>query len=129
LDAAEYSKGGEVFVLKMPILKITDLAHSLISSYQSVTGNSKDIAVVETGIRPGEKLYEELMTLEESERAYENDKMYIIPSFFNPKEQEYPEFKTAKRQEYSSFTAPRLDAKEISELIEKYNLGFTRRSL
>ncbi|WP_042209673.1 UDP-N-acetylglucosamine 4,6-dehydratase family protein [Paenibacillus durus] len=129
LDAAEHSQGGEVFVLKMPILKITDLAQSLIESYNEATGTSTSSEIIETGIRPGEKLYEELMTLEESERAFENDKMYIIPSFFNPKEQYYPGFSPAKHQEYSSFTAPRLNLSEIASLINDYSLGFKRRGI
>ncbi|WP_025688197.1 UDP-N-acetylglucosamine 4,6-dehydratase family protein [Paenibacillus zanthoxyli] len=129
LDAAEHSQGGEVFVLKMPILKITDLAQCLIESYNQATGTGTSSEIIETGIRPGEKLYEELMTLEESERAFENNKMYIIPSFFNPKEQYYPGFSPAKRQEYSSFTAPRLNLSEIASLIKEYSLGFKRRGL
>ncbi|KKO54970.1 UDP-N-acetylglucosamine 4,6-dehydratase family protein [Paenibacillus sp. DMB20] len=126
IDAAHYSQGGEVFVLKMPILKITDLAQCMIESYQEASGRMYSGEVVETGIRPGEKLYEELMTLEESERALENERMYIIPSSFITKEPRYEGFKKAPRQEYSSMTATQIFAKDIRELIEKNGLGFNR---
>ncbi|MGF9699802.1 UDP-N-acetylglucosamine 4,6-dehydratase family protein [Paenibacillus sp. MABNR03] len=126
IDAAKYSQGGEVFVLKMPILKITDLAKCLIDSYEQSEGRSYLGKVIETGIRPGEKLYEELMTLEESERAQENRQMYIIPSVFNTKEHYYTGFEKAIHQEYSSKTARQMDTSEIRDLIETNGLGFSK---
>ncbi|ALA44197.1 MULTISPECIES: UDP-N-acetylglucosamine 4,6-dehydratase family protein [Paenibacillus] len=126
IDAAHYSQGGEVFVLKMPILKITDLAQCLVDSYEEAVGKPYRGEIIETGIRPGEKLYEELMTLEESERALENGQMYIIPSLFHTAEQDYEGFKKAIRQEYSSMTAPQIFPKAIRELIELNGLGFTK---
>ncbi|TKH33155.1 hypothetical protein C1I59_22255 [Paenibacillus polymyxa] len=125
IDAAHYSQGGEVFVLKMPILKITDLAQCLVDSYEEAVGQPYRGEIIETGIRPGEKLYEELMSLEESERALENGQMYIIPSLFHTAEQEYAGFQKAIRQEYSSTTAPQIFPKAIRELIEQNGLGFT----
>lgn len=126
IAAAEHSLGGEVFVLKMPILKITDLAQSLIESYEQATQRSYTGSIIESGIRPGEKLYEELMTLDESERALENQSMYVIPSNFNVVNQEYEGFTKAKHQEYSSHTAPQLFMSEIRELIEENQLGFSK---
>jgi len=126
IDAAQHSQGGEVFVLKMPILKISDLAQCLIESYEKAAQRPFAGTVVESGIRPGEKLYEELMTLDESERALESENMYLIPSHFNSVEQVYEGFTKAKHQEYSSHTAPQLFMPEIRELIEKNNLGFEK---
>ncbi|SMF67499.1 Predicted nucleoside-diphosphate sugar epimerases [Paenibacillus uliginis N3/975] len=128
IDAAHYSQGGEVFVLKMPILKITDLAKCMIESFQEASGHRYAGKVTETGIRPGEKMYEELMTLEESERALENERMYIIPSSFMTKEPHYEGFKKAPRQEYSSMTAPRIYPADIRMLLENYGLGFAREA-
>lgn len=124
IDAAKHAQGGEVFVLKMPILKIKDLAVSLIESYERNFQKIYQNQIVETGIRPGEKMYEELMTLDESERALENDKMYIIPTSFYSNENYYPGFVKAPHQEYSSHTAPRLYLEDIRILLEKNRLGF-----
>ncbi|WP_411348134.1 UDP-N-acetylglucosamine 4,6-dehydratase family protein [Paenibacillus sp. WLX2291] len=129
IDAASYSQGGEVFVLKMPILKITDLAKCLIDSYEKASKCSYRGEIIESGVRPGEKLYEELMTLDESERALENEKMYLIPSPFNLADQNYNGFVKAKHQEYSSHTAPQLFMPEIQQLIEENGLGFKKGPL
>lgn len=64
IEAGSLGEGGEVFVLEMgkPV-KITDLAKNMIKLSGYVPG--KDIKIEFTGLRPGEKLYEELMTAEE----------------------------------------------------------------
>lgn len=129
LEAAKYSQGGEVFVLKMPVLKILDLAVALIQNYEEVMGKKTKSGIVETGIRPGEKLYEELMTLEESERALENDVMYLITSIFKENEIKYPGFIKATHNGYSSMNAPVLYLEEIKQILSKYNLGFEGRLL
>lgn len=76
LQAMSYAKGGEIFVLDMgePV-KIYDLAVSLIklSGYEP----DIDIPIVFTGLRPGEKLYEELLMKEEGLQKTENKKIYI----------------------------------------------------
>ena len=76
LQAMSYAKGGEIFILDMgePV-KIYDLAVSLIklSGYEP----GIDIPIVFTGLRPGEKLYEELLMKEEGLQKTENKKIYI----------------------------------------------------
>ncbi|RCX19071.1 polysaccharide biosynthesis protein [Fontibacillus phaseoli] len=124
LKAARLSKGGEVFVLKMPTLKIIDLAVGLIRSYESTVGSKFNGEIAEVGIRPGEKLYEELMTADEAERAYQNNEMYVITSTINSSLQEYVGFTKAEHQEYSSLNADQLTLEDIEKLLNKYNLGF-----
>jgi FlaA1/EpsC-like NDP-sugar epimerase len=64
IQAGAYARGGDIFILDMgqPV-KIVDLAHNLIrlSGFEP----DRDIAIVYTGIRPGEKLFEEILTNEE----------------------------------------------------------------
>lgn len=76
LQAMSYAGGGEIFVLDMgePV-KIHDLAVTLIklSGYEPEV----DIPIVFTGLRPGEKLYEELLMKEEGLKKTENKKIYI----------------------------------------------------
>ena len=76
LQAVTYAKGGEIFVLDMgePV-KIYDLAVSLIklSGYEPEV----DIPIQVTGLRPGEKLYEELLMAEEGLTATKHDKIFV----------------------------------------------------
>ena len=76
LQAMSYAKGGEIFVLDMgePV-KIYDLAVSLIklSGYEP----NVDIPIKVTGLRPGEKLYEELLMSEEGLTNTEHNKIFI----------------------------------------------------
>jgi FlaA1/EpsC-like NDP-sugar epimerase len=60
------SKGGEIFVAKIPSFKITDLVNSMGCSYEIV------------GIRPGEKTHECMITVDDSSRVFEQKDCYII---------------------------------------------------
>ena len=76
LQAGCYAKGGEIFVLDMgqPV-KIDDLARKMIklSGFEP----DVDIKIEYTGLRPGEKLYEELLMLEEGLEKTKNDLIFI----------------------------------------------------
>ena len=76
LQAGCYAKGGEIFVLDMgkPV-KIYDLACKLIR-YKGYEPN-KDIPIVITGLRPGEKLYEEMLMEEEGLKETPNKLIHI----------------------------------------------------
>jgi FlaA1/EpsC-like NDP-sugar epimerase len=76
IQAGALTKGGEIFVLDMgEMVKIDDLARDLIrlAGYEP----DKDIKVVYTGIRPGEKLYEELFTDRENMAATKYERIFI----------------------------------------------------
>lgn len=76
LQAGAYAKGGEIFILDMgePV-KILDLAKNLIllSGYKP----DEDIKITFTGLRPGEKLYEEMLMKEEGMQNTENRLIHI----------------------------------------------------
>lgn len=76
LQATTYAKGGEIFVLDMgePV-KIYDLAVSLIKL--SGLEPNVDIPIKITGLRPGEKLYEEILMSEEGLKSTEHQKIFI----------------------------------------------------
>ncbi len=76
LEAAAIAHGGEIFVLDMgdPV-RITTLAENLIRMYGKVP--YRDVEIKFTGLRPGEKLYEELLMDEEGLQSTENKKIFI----------------------------------------------------
>ena len=77
LNSVMEAKGGEVFVTKMPVMKIEDLAIAMIEEL-----SPNEIEVTEIGSKPGEKLYEELMSDEETRRTIELDKFFsVLPAF------------------------------------------------
>ena len=76
LQAITYAEGGEIFVLDMgePV-KIYDLAKSLIELSGYTLGEDMEIEI--TGMRPGEKLYEELLMDEENLEETKHEKIFI----------------------------------------------------
>lgn len=76
LEAGAMAKGGEIFVLDMGApVKITTLAENLIRMYGKVP--YKDVPIIFTGLRPGEKLFEELLMDEEGLKSTQNKKIFI----------------------------------------------------
>ncbi len=75
LQAGSQAEGGEVFLFDMgkPV-KIKDMAEDLIRLHGLTPG--KDIKIIYTGLRPGEKLYEELLTSEEGTTSTKHKKIF-----------------------------------------------------
>jgi len=85
--ALEKSLGSETFVSKIPSYKITDVAKAICP----------DCRMEEIGIRPGEKLHEEMVTTADALNTIETDKHYIIlPPMNNLKKEKYLEYYKAK---------------------------------
>jgi len=113
------AKGGEVFVPKMPVVKIIDLLEVIEESLGFKNG------IEEIGIKPGEKLYEELMTKDEERRSLERDDMFIIlpPKKFGSGRYFYPDVYISKGDNHcSSENGEFLNKEEIKELLRKENL-------
>ena len=89
------AKGGEIFVLDMgePV-KIKDLARDLIKL--SGLEPDVDIKIEYTGLRPGEKLYEELLMAEEGLKETKHEKIFIGQPVFSDLEQLRKEIKMLK---------------------------------
>lgn len=72
-------QGGEVFVYKMPSIRIEDLAEAMIEAIAPEVGfEPSAIGIEQIGRRPGETFHEEIMTEREAGRAIENDVMYAV---------------------------------------------------
>ncbi len=119
------AKGGEIFILKMPVVKLGDLADAVIEKYGQKYGyNKKDIKKKYIGLRPGEKMFEELMTEKEAEVAFETEDMFIIPPQValpgvKFKVSDYPNTKRSKFNRYISKDIKPLSKKEIKKLLSK----------
>lgn len=88
-------KGGEVFIPKIPSMKIVDIARSL---YPKIKTHN-------IGIRPGEKLHEWMLTSDESYKTIElNDRYVILPSFMKEWENDLSYKRLKDRFVYSSET-------------------------
>lgn len=119
--AMENTTGGEVFVFKMPAIRIKDLAEAMIETFAPEFGHDPEAIDIEIiGPRPGETFHEEIMTDRESRRAYENDSMYaILPEATAGREPQPPEgFEPVSDIVLSSENAEKLSKSEIITLLE-----------
>jgi FlaA1/EpsC-like NDP-sugar epimerase len=119
--AALNSTGGEVFVYKMPAIRIVDLAEAMIDTVAPRFGYSPaDIGIDVIGPRPGETFHEEIMTDREASRAHENDSMFaILPEATKMRTPKPPEaFDPASDIVLSSKNAEKLSQSEIVSLLE-----------
>lgn len=122
LKTLELAQGGEVFVLKMITVKIIDLIEVLIDHFAKKYNKSvEDMIIEEIGLFAGEKMYEELFSIEESERVYELDDVYVI--FPQIKEirldkKRYPNIKKFdENKPINSKLGPFISKKEILKLL------------
>jgi FlaA1/EpsC-like NDP-sugar epimerase len=83
IESALLAHGGEVFITKMPVMRIQDLAELMIQELARSYGHDpNDIKVKIIGTKPGEKMYEELMNQEETRRALELERYFaVLPAF------------------------------------------------
>lgn len=72
LESFEIMSGGELFVPKIPSMKIMDLAHAV----------KKDFNYKEIGIRPGEKLHEEMISPDDSRRTIELKNRFVVSPIY-----------------------------------------------
>ncbi len=119
LEAAKMAKGGEIFIFKMPALRIGDLAEVMIKELAPKHGyRPEEIEVKVVGRRAGEKLYEELMTEDEARNAYESKEMFVVLpqtlEIMSRLSYKLPDhFKKAQKRIYSSRVVKLLNKEEI----------------
>ncbi|MHA2225645.1 MAG: UDP-N-acetylglucosamine 4,6-dehydratase family protein [Candidatus Hodarchaeales archaeon] len=135
LETATFSKGGEIFILKMPAIYLGDLVDIMIEEVAPLFNrNPNDIEIKTIGNRIGEKNYEELLSDYETETSiiYRKDNIYIlVPNnpYYHPELVEYlltyyDKYGTkleSKNQKglYSSANAPILTKNQIRPLIKE----------
>ena len=123
------ARGGEVFITKMPAVRIEDLACVMIEALAPRFGFAPgDIEIKIIGSKPGEKFYEELMNDEETRRALELPQYFsILPAFKSVHaniDYDYPEVigEVEFNRPYNSASVQPIGRKSLAEHFNKYHL-------
>jgi len=122
LRATQQMKEREVFILKMKLIRIMDLAEVMIEELAPKFGyKPSEIKIKISGIRPGEKLYEQLMTEEEAQNVEERKDMFVLrPPLVTPHiVWRGPIFKKVAPEKYDARKAKPLAKEEIKRLLYK----------
>jgi len=128
IDSAFIAHGGEVFVTKMPVIHIKDLADVMIQELAWNYGhNPENIRIEIIGAKPGEKMYEELMNIEETRRAIELERYFVVlPAFKNLYREVDYHYPTIINEfvdnPYHSANEPALSKIELSTFLQKNKL-------
>ena len=119
LKSGYLMKGREIFILKMRSLRIIDLAEGMARELAPRHGkNLKQVKIQEMGLRPGEKLHEELISESEAPYVQEVDGMYVVKSgLFTPTYVEQPPEIRLLESRFTSKDVPKLTHEQIRELL------------
>lgn len=116
LDSVDLISSGEVFVTKMPVARIEDIAEIMSTHYT----DDQEVEIAEIGSKPGEKLYEELMTDEEVRRSYEfGDFFVVLSAFADSQDSVYEKYATCQmpNRAYNSAVEPPMSQKELRSFL------------
>jgi FlaA1/EpsC-like NDP-sugar epimerase len=123
IDSVSLARGGEVFITKMPVIRIETLAEVMISELASQYGFlTENIKISIIGSKPGEKMYEELMSQEETRRSVELVKYFaVLPAFrgiYRRMEYNFPDMVSdSVGNAYVSSDGPVLNAVELRDFL------------
>ena len=132
LESVGLACGGEVFITKMPVISIEMLAEVMIEHMAKSYGYlPEDIKINEVGLRAGEKMYEELLTVEETRRTVELKDFFVVkPAFTGVYSRARYEYSAALRDSvecsYISSGEPKLTKQEIFALLVRTGLLNTK---
>jgi FlaA1/EpsC-like NDP-sugar epimerase len=133
IDSASLARGGEVLITKMPIIKVKDLAEVMIEELAPTYGyKPSDIEINIIGSKAGEKLYEELMSDEETRRSVELPNYFsVLPAFrgiYKDIDYNYPDIVSSNvTNPYVSANEQPLDKKALTDFLISNNLLETEK--
>lgn len=117
LQAAVQARGGELFILKMPALRVADLVQVFITEYCLRRGlDPHTVNVRQVGIRPGEKLHEDLVSPEECSRLEDRGALYCVRPLWEGADSEIPR---TIPDDCHSLRCRKLQGDQIKALLER----------
>jgi FlaA1/EpsC-like NDP-sugar epimerase len=128
MESVHEARGGEVFVMKMPAVRIEDLAHALIRRLAPRGGRDPGAIALRTiGVKAGEKMYEELLSDEEIRRTVETRHFFVVlPAFkgvYERIEYDYPDVVAGSvSQAYNSSVVPAMTREQLDRFLERVSL-------
>lgn len=128
IDSASLACGGEVFITKMKAIRIEGLARVMIAELAPIFGHrAEHVELKVTGVKPGEKMYEELLNEEETRRTLElTDYFVVLPAFKNLYRNiayTYSDIiSDSVSDPYNSNNDPRLSEKDLAAFLKKNKL-------
>src|ERR1700683_3210884 len=127
IESMVLGQPGDVLITKMPAIRIADLATVMVREFAPLCGRrAQDIEIKVVGPKPGEKTYEELMNDEETRRALELERYFVVrPAFAMPEKAKphYEELReTAVKQPYNSANVATLSQAELTVFLRRHDL-------
>lgn len=113
--------GGEVFVTKMPVARIEDIALHMVEAL----GQGADIKISAVGVKPGEKMYEELLNNEEVRRTYDIDNFFVVLPAFTAKHEKFFPYIVARQKAdrpYDSSVEKCMTAREVADYFSAHRI-------
>jgi len=111
LEVPNIAKDGEIFILKMPSIKISELAKSMIEVYQKNINKKNNSTIKISNSRNGERLQESLITEEEIPYCNDMGKMFKISNIQTGKK--------INSEQFNSATAKKMSKSELNKIIQK----------
>jgi UDP-glucose 4-epimerase len=112
-SAIENAEPGEIYIPKIPSARIVDVARVLIGD--------RNIEIVHTGIRPGEKIHESLVSEEEGWRTYDQGEYYVIQPVLPELRERLQSPRAFLNREYTSADSI-FSLEEVGQLLERHQL-------
>lgn len=116
LKSLMLAQGGDVFVLKMPVVRLGDLVQVIVEQHTDGTFDPQGSQIQIIGPRRGEKLFEELLNEEEAKRALEWEDLFVLPPWWD-EDPHYSGAVAATRGVYSSRELPLMSIDEIRHML------------
>jgi FlaA1/EpsC-like NDP-sugar epimerase len=120
IDSIRYASGGENFITKMPVMRIRDVAEVMVDMMAPYYGRDpRDAEIKIVGMRPGEKLYEELSAAEELGRMGDCGRYFVVNPLNVGAARTYPSANPQPTDRvYISSTEPAMSHEGIRTFIE-----------